>query len=78
MKTINALVNEFKTQDENTNSERNNVLRKLIKEHGFDKVSEATGYKVSTLIAVNGNQTVLIADSKVRQAEYVFKNLNVE
>ena len=74
------LVNQFKqlNGDVHTNTERNEIIQDLIKGYGIDKVSEATGYKPSTLVAIMSKQKVLLSDSKVRQAVYVFKNLNVE
>lgn len=80
MKTINTLINEFKSLhgDVHTNTERNEIVQELVKKHGYDKVSQATGYKPSTLVAVMSQQKVLLADVRIRQAVYVFKNLNVE
>lgn len=78
MKSINTLINEFNEMQVSTNTQRNEVIKNLIVEHGYEKVSEATGYKMSTLVAIKNGQNILIADVKVRQAEYVFRNLNVE
>lgn len=50
----------------------------MVKEHGIEKVSEATGYKVSTLIAITGGYVKQVAADRVIQAEYVFKNLKSE
>lgn len=82
MKTIIQLVNEFQLQNTSkySNAERVEIIKNFISEHGFDKVAQATGYKHSTLSAINSDKTgtLPISDERVRQAVYVFNNLTSE
>lgn len=81
MKKIAELVKEFKEGDCTfTQSERSSIIKTCVDEFGIEKVSAATGYKLSTLVAICNDKknSILISDVKVRQARYVFNRLNVE
>ena len=82
MKIIDELVAEFKqtVSEKFTQPERSAKIKSYVETFGIEKVSQATGYKISTLIAISNDRagTVLISDLRVIQAEYVFNKFNIE
>lgn len=82
MKTeIKKLIEDFKEKNTTyTQSSRSSLIKFCVDRHGIEAVSEATGYKLSTLVAICNDKkgSVIISDMKVRQMMHVFNNLNVE
>ena len=80
MNTIQKLVSEFQTKHANryTNEERVELIKNMVKNHGYDITAQATGYKMSTLNQITSGQNVSVADERVRQAVYVLNNLKSE
>ncbi len=54
---------------------RRERLRGLVKKHGYDAVSAATGWKISSISQYLRNQSPQISEHKLSQAENILNSI---